>query len=111
MPVENAIFAGPPALRAMEIWWWGSMLGRRTDRAGICGSTAHGQMDGPSRRETLVIALAIAVFVVGHVFFQALFLAFPLTCGKWAWAFLISGSLLACILVAIIVLLIHWPTR
>jgi hypothetical protein len=68
-------------------------------------------MDGPSRRETLVIALAIAAFIVGNVFFQALFLAFPLTCRQWAWAFLISGSLLACILVAIIVLLVPRPTR
>ena len=52
-----------------------------------------------------MIALAIAAFVVGNVFFQALFLAFPLTCRQWAWAFLVSGSLLAVILVAIIVLL------
>lgn len=37
-------------------------------------------MEGPSRRETLMIALAIAAFVVGNVFFQGLFLAFPLTC-------------------------------
>ncbi len=68
-------------------------------------------MEDSSPRQTLVIALAIAAFIVGNVFFQALFLAFPLTCRQWAWAFLISGSLLACILVAIIVLLIPRPTR
>ena len=62
----------------------------------------------PARRETIVIVLAIAAFVAGTVFFQAL-LAFPLTCRQWAWAFLVSGRLLACILVAIIVLLIPGP--
>lgn len=67
-------------------------------------------MDGPSRRQTIMVPLVIAAFVVGNVFFQALFLAFPLTCSQWAWAFLISGTLLALILVALIVLLIPRPT-
>jgi hypothetical protein len=66
-------------------------------------------MPGPSRRETLVIVLAITAFVAGNVFFQAR-VAFPLTCRPWAWAFLIPGSLLACILVATIVLLVARPT-
>ena len=58
-----------------------------------------------------MIVLVIAAFVAGNVLFQALFLAFPLTRRQWAWAFLISGSVLAGIMVAIIVLLIPRPTR
>ncbi len=41
---------------------------------------------------------------------QAL-LAFPMMCRPWAWAFLLSGSIRASILVAIIVLLIRRSTR
>ena len=68
-------------------------------------------MDGPSRRETLMIAPVIAAFIVGNVFFHGLFLAFPLTCKQWALLYVVSGSLLACILVAIVVLPIPRPAR
>lgn len=52
----------------------------------------------------------IGAVIVGNVRFQVK-LASLMTHCQWAWAFVISGSLLVQVLVAIIVLLIPRPTR
>ena len=67
--------------------------------------------DGQLRREMLVIVPAIAASVAGTVFFQGLFLAFPPACRQWALLFVVSGILLALVLVAIVVLLVPGPGR
>ena len=47
-----------------------------------------------------MIVPAFAAFVVGNVVLRR-YSAFPPTCRQWAWAFVVSGFLLAGILVAI----------
>ena len=81
------------------------LAGPCTQRVGA-GAPRFNRHDRPGRAAPLAIA-GDAAFV-GNVVFQAL-LAFPLPCRQWAWAFVVSGSLLACILVAIIVLLVPRP--
>ena len=62
-------------------------------------------MDAPARQTALVV-LALAAFVAGNVFFQGLFLAFPLTCRQWAILFVASAVALVLILAATVVLLV-----